>query len=245
LTRTHLEPDPKRVLILQCDTRQLKDIPRPELRALVEAYAQRHGYVYLLDIIGNDRPCYWMKVWAILQAMKSGQFLYILYLDCDALVHNPKIKLHELFPPGKEIVLSSDPKNAPSHFNAGVMAIHVTELSLKVVQEWWDLWGTLGEPYWIKKKDGSWKPKTGVKWAGLGYEQWAFAETFVNPAGERHGEIKDILHRVSSAVLQGDDNEMRDDSQEAFTRHFMYKRKDEGTILRDYLERHKERHQQG
>lgn len=61
-------------------------------------YARRHGYKFFVDTRSRDdsRPVAWSKVLTMLQYL--GEADWLMWMDCDTLVMNPKRRIEDLLP---------------------------------------------------------------------------------------------------------------------------------------------------
>lgn len=108
-------------------------------------YSEKHNieYVSLTDkdkIISNNdnRAVQWYKVKYIQDELRKNDADYIIYVDADAVVVNPKKDIREIInlTPDKDLIISSD--FGPDIINTGVMIFKNTPWSLDFLERVWN-----------------------------------------------------------------------------------------------------------
>lgn len=99
------------------------------------AYAEKHEMAYLA-MYGrlSDRHPYWDKFAAIIDALSSGRYQGVIYMDADTVIARPEepIPLHV---GGSGLGMCWHPVDTEPHWNVGV--IHATPAALPILQEAW------------------------------------------------------------------------------------------------------------
>lgn len=176
---------PARVCVFSFDDR--KNNPDIEkLKAFNAAYCRKQGYDFQFfseDLQGH--PPYWTKVRLAQDLMSTGKYDFIMWVDSDAVIHNPNFRLETIFPAFQEdafLVLASDPPRWNAPFNAGVWIFQYGPLAQQFCQDW-----LLKYPpaKWQKIDGKKWKCEACL-WAGSSYEQGAGAELLSQDPYRKH-----------------------------------------------------------
>ena len=143
-------------------------------------YCEKHAYEYVIrrDTPRQDRHICWHKIPIILDELHDCD--YLLFLDADAVFYSHELKIEqELLPlnAGKTVLMSADcggeyHRWCPHGANAGVMFIHVNEISKNLFNDWDAVSDTYVESRW------NWPP-----------EQLAFGHT-VFPKYQDHIKVE-------------------------------------------------------
>tara|TARA_B100000965_G_scaffold283153_1_gene241038 strand:- start:7833 stop:8459 length:627 start_codon:yes stop_codon:yes gene_type:complete len=122
----------------------------------------------------NTISQYWVKVKLTNQLLE--QFDGILWLDSDAVIHNPK-KLISLIQSTDTFLMSGD--NPFSHFCAGVWFVRNNHIGRKITEEWLQLYYNKYHSFW---------------WLDHNTNQWKSNMPFaIHPCYEQPAFIKHIL----------------------------------------------------
>ncbi|MCW3053740.1 MAG: hypothetical protein JWN14_2910, partial [Chthonomonadales bacterium] len=107
-------------------------------RAHHEAYARRHhiDFVCRMEAQQQERPATWDKILLVLQALRSGKWEYVIWLDADTLIVDSAADLRKALPP--DIWLGMVKHGNPPWFNAGAIYIRNTPKSLAFFEEVWN-----------------------------------------------------------------------------------------------------------
>jgi hypothetical protein len=195
---------PGKWLIAQFDNRPLTEEYKV-LQARNKEYCRLHGYEYIFSTDDLDMPPYWTKVKMVQKLLRTGDYLGILWLDMDAVVHNLLLKLEDLIKPGKYFYYGRE--SGRVFFNAGVWLIKAGPDGQRIMDAWM---GQYSPDEWRKSTvTGKWKTDGG--WSGITYEQGSFTEN-VLPL------FKDQTVCYPYYFMQGRDPERL----EAFVLHFMW-----------------------
>jgi hypothetical protein len=149
-----------------------------------------HGYShFFIRQIPIDVSIYWVKVYLIKQYLSEG-FDAILWLDSDAVIHDFEFKLENFL--DHDMTISPDlpiwghSENYKKSFNAGVFVC--LKSSIDIIKDWWDLYDAND---WIKDDNGKWKCSIDCEYAGIAYEQGAFAYHLLPKFKDRINIIED------------------------------------------------------
>jgi len=76
-------------------------------------YAERHGYVSIFKSVNEDAPLrhpVWTAIALPLRLLRSGDFDYVMWMDCDAMFIRQEIRIENLLnaDPGKDLYISED-----------------------------------------------------------------------------------------------------------------------------------------
>ena len=109
-----------------------------------ENYCTLHGCTVVTHITTETDttqkivcPPAWSKLTAMLEQLKTNKFAYVLYIDMDMIILNPKIspqRILALAPPEQDFVLTND----WSGVNTGIMFARNSEFSKWFLQTAWD-----------------------------------------------------------------------------------------------------------
>ncbi len=122
----------------------------------------------------SDIPPYWWKVQVFLDLMNLGKHDIICWMDSDAFVYNTDIDIRDIFGEYSETMLvCSDPPGWGSPFMAAVYMCRNDSKGRQIFEEWMNLYN---KTKWKKGEDGKWKYVGTGKWAGVDYEQGAYAQ---------------------------------------------------------------------
>jgi hypothetical protein len=163
----------KPLLVLQYDNRPLDD-SYSELIKINKRYCEKHNYEYKFIDTYYDLPVYWIKVHLLNEILKTNVYHGIFWLDTDACIYNPTIKLENLMLENKSFYLSPDNKLWDSPFNAGVFMVLNTEMGREIIDEWMKCYN---DKDW--SKDINNKFSTKGKWGGEVYEQGSFVKNIL------------------------------------------------------------------
>lgn len=143
---------------------------------LNKQYCDKYGIDHILLRQGpEDLPPYWWKVSVFLDLMKLGKHDIVCWMDSDAFVYNTKIDVREFFNHYSEtMVVAPDPDGWGSPFMAAVYMCRNDSKGREIFEEWMSLYNP---KKWRKlQQSGRWKYIGTGKWAGVDYEQGAFAQ---------------------------------------------------------------------
>lgn len=160
-----------KVALLQFDNRPAAQLgPLTRLMHRNAAYAKRHGYDYhFFPDAHFDLPVYWQKPSLMGEVLKRGYDL-ALWLDTDAVVHDPDRRPETLFEGSEIMVGAPDNPHWAQPFNAGVFAVKNagSAAGAALMDRWAGLFAgtawTRTATAWICQSE----------WAGPDYEQGAF-----------------------------------------------------------------------
>jgi hypothetical protein len=159
-------------LILQYDNRKLnKEVKR--FVTINKTYCEKYKYDYLFVKKHYDLPPYWVKVYLLYELLKSNKYKGILWLDMDACVHNPTIRIEDMLVENKHFYKSPDNKIWTSPFCAGVFFVLNSDNGIRIMQDWKE---SYNKKDW-HKVENKWVAK--CKWAGSCYEQGSFIENIL------------------------------------------------------------------
>uniref|UniRef100_A0A7S3PH72 Nucleotide-diphospho-sugar transferase domain-containing protein n=1 Tax=Aplanochytrium stocchinoi TaxID=215587 RepID=A0A7S3PH72_9STRA len=180
-----------KTLVLQVDNRDFDGVSYWSLSQCINtAYASAHGYVY--KRVNSFETCLkqheiapaWCKVLAILDALKSGEYETILYLDSDAYVRNFSISVDDFLerwgrrdPGGQGPVVHAADDCCGQFANTGQMIVEKSPISLTLVEKWWELkydfpnrqWDQRGFAELVRNNDTF---KTSVNVIPTGEDSW-------------------------------------------------------------------------
>jgi hypothetical protein len=136
-----------------------------------KAYADRHGYGFVCHVAdGEDpdgRPASWMRLPLLRDVLTRQGYQRALWVDADALVTNPAVRLESLIDAGQNLQLCWDQNS----LNCGVMLMDGSPAMLAHLAEVdgrEDLWGEFTR--WVEQESfvtTLTHGRHGVKWAEL------------------------------------------------------------------------------
>jgi hypothetical protein len=125
-------------------------------------YAERHGYTLIDGTVhrGPERPPAWYKIKAVEAVL--DEYDWVFYLDADAWITNPDIKLESILPARStsDFVVTND----VTGLNAGTWLIRNSDWSRSFLKEWWSM------SSYIRVRPGSlacrveWLPSAVLTW---------------------------------------------------------------------------------
>jgi hypothetical protein len=133
-------------------------------------YCKRHNYDFLFcgeECFDQSRPPSVSKLIAIKNNLNNYDFL--LWIDADAAIVNPELRLEELFEPhldcGNDLIITRD---AANNINAGVFLLRNCAWSYALIDKLWNMAEFLNHPWWengalIKLYDSSNEDRTHIK----------------------------------------------------------------------------------
>lgn len=97
-------------------------------------YAGRWGYTYVNanSLINASRPTAWSKLTAM--AHHLPEYDWLLYLDSDALIMNPEVRIEEFLDRRYDFIATNDGNG----FNSGAMLVQNTAWSAQWLRQLWD-----------------------------------------------------------------------------------------------------------
>lgn len=157
-----------KVCVVQFDNRPAQDLGGMAL--LVHRnrdYAARHRYDYrFLNKAYYDLPVYWQKPSICRRLLEAG-YDKVLWLDTDAVVHDPDRRIEDVFQGDEVMVGAGDNPYWTSPFNAGVFLVRGSG-GQDVMARWA---GLFPAERWTRT-ESAWTCEE--EWAGPAYEQGAF-----------------------------------------------------------------------
>lgn len=135
-------------IITACDEskpyQELADI----CRFTIKRYCKRNGLAYsFYRISETERPPSWYKIRLLKKEFERKKTRYCLWMDSDALIHNPDFDLRSVIRPGKELYLSRDFNG----INAGIMLWKNTRLNKRLLGRIWRSTRYLKHQWWEQK----------------------------------------------------------------------------------------------
>ena len=119
------------------------------------AYAERHGYQYVTRVLPYEdmlvaigphkKHCTWYKVLLMNQLLNDEAFLqqhqvqYLMWIDADALVINPEVRVEDVIQRGggRDLIVAEN-MHAGCLVNAGVLLVRVSAWSRQLWREVWE-----------------------------------------------------------------------------------------------------------
>lgn len=146
-------------------------------------YCIKHDIEHIIIREGLDtHPPYWWKVVAFYNLMKEGKYDIICWMDSDAFVYNTNVDIREFFESDHSMVTCPDPPGWGSPFMAAVYMVKNNSIGREMFEKWIEQYN----PYkWAKDDTGKWIYIGKGLWAGIDYEQGAFAK-LIMPLYTRH-----------------------------------------------------------
>lgn len=125
-------------------------------------YAEKWGYEYKFYNVCNQNV-YWCKIYIVLDALKSDNYDYVIWLDSDTYIKNLNIDIGNILNSySSDIFVGSDNNSQYDITNAGVFIIKNSEIGKQYLEDCISY-----VPDTCFNKDGSLKGT----WAGTCYEQ--------------------------------------------------------------------------
>ena len=168
----------KRIALICYDNRQ-SDPKVLAFKDINEQYCQKQGYTFLFynSYSPDDQqyPPYWLKVKILYDLIMTDQYDYLMWIDSDACIHNPEIKIENLFnfDPEAVFVASPDPLTI---FNAGVWVVKNNTLGRELMSDWIKMYDP---SKWTKTASGKWSCQG--MWGGIDYEQGSGRRLLLTP----------------------------------------------------------------
>lgn len=102
---------------------------------VMAGYCAKHGYKCICHkkALLTEAPASWSKIPAVLKAFQTGAD-WVFWLDADAIILNPEIKLESFTNSGKDIILTADLRG----LQAGAMLLRNCEFSKIFLGEVWE-----------------------------------------------------------------------------------------------------------
>ena len=122
----------------------------------------------------SDKPAYWWKVSVFLDVLESNNYDIVCWMDSDAFVYNQTVDLRDFFnTPKQAMVIAPDPVGWGSPFMAAVFMARNNEVGKRIFKDWLNCYDAAK---WVKSQNGFWEYVGDGGWAGIDYEQGAFAK---------------------------------------------------------------------
>ena len=159
-----------KIVIITLEDRPLIELLNIHNRS-VQQYADYHGYEYrFLNNFNSPLPVYWKKLHWMQQVLEEGVSDYVLWLDSDTIIPNPRVPLSTIvdYAPSASIYIAKDyPYISISAFCAGVFLIRNNSIGRQFVADCLD--SSVNNPKCLVDD----KPVLNGRWAGECYEQGA------------------------------------------------------------------------
>jgi len=150
-----------RILFVTFDNRENQEYVKIHNSNIIE-YVNKFGYEYKFYTVCN-KNVYWCKIHFVLEALRTNQYDYVVWLDSDTVIKKFDIDIGEIFNMfSSDIFVGSDNHSKYEIINAGVFAIANTEIGTEFLSECINYINTD-----CFNVDGTLKGK----WAGTCYEQ--------------------------------------------------------------------------
>jgi hypothetical protein len=171
--------EPSKTVVLQ-----IEDRVDPFFEACMarnKQYCDLHGYRHMVVREGVSwLPPYWWKVAMVEELMSRKDvdnayaFDYVVWMDSDSFVHDPDTPVRHFFKDSaSSMVVCPDPPGWGSDFMAAVFMIKNDAVSRSMMRTWMSFYNLNN---WEKDvMGGGWKYVGQGAWAGVDYEQGAFA----------------------------------------------------------------------
>ena len=185
-----------RIAIVQYETRDNEDLNMLMDRNRI--YAHKHNYDYILRRDPyRDLPPYWAKVRMLQEVFDNNNYDAVLMLDSDACIHDHDTKVEDILNkyPNKSFLYSPDCPVWDGVFNAGVVLVSNPH-GPQIIQDWMSLYNP--ERWTLDDSKATWTCQG--NWAGIDYEQGAFAHHMIENNEYR---LKRYLQEVPSVFFQG------------------------------------------
>lgn len=142
---------------------------------LNKEYCKKHDIDHILLRQGpSDLPPYWHKVSVFLDLMNMGKHDIICWMDSDAFVYHTAFDIRNFFEKFQEtMIVAPDPDGWGSPFMAAVYMCRNNAKGRQIFEEWISLYNP---SKWRKDDSGKMKYIGRGPWAGIDYEQGAFAK---------------------------------------------------------------------
>jgi len=132
-----------KIAVVSAYTENIKDLYKITSKTLVE-YCKLHNYHLLISkIVETERPAPWYKLTEILKCLVDG-FDIVLWVDCDAIIVNKKIKIEDLIEEDKDFYYASNWLG----MNSGVMIFRNTDDVKNFLIESWSQEQFVLHPWW-------------------------------------------------------------------------------------------------
>jgi hypothetical protein len=107
------------------------------------AYCERHGYAFHCPREGkSDRPPSWEKLLVLADATRESEWAW--WIDADAIVTNPEIRLESLIVPGRDMVVAADVNG----LNCGVFGLRSCPWSRLLLADAWACDQFINHEWW-------------------------------------------------------------------------------------------------
>lgn len=114
--------------------------------AMMRAYCSRHGYTHIVHTRALDanRAPAWSKILAVQQAVASGAYDWVMWMDADAAVVHPQLSIEGVLQSAAPesnlaMLVSQDPPQGHEFINTGVWLVRGrSEAAEQLLRDWYD-----------------------------------------------------------------------------------------------------------